>query len=444
MEQQTVVIVGAGFAGLHCALELAGKPGIHVTLLDRNNYQQFQPLLYQVATASLAPSHAAFNLRTVLGQHANVDVVLTDVVSVDLSTRTAHGSRGDTYTGDFLVLAAGAQANFFDIPGVAEFSFPMYSLRDAERLRSRILEILEAADFAIAQGKDGVPHFAIVGGGATGVEMAGALADILARTPQEAFKHLDLKKVTVTLINGKDEVLSGFKDKSRAYAREVLEERRVNLMLGRHVKELTGTEIVLDDGARLPCDLTIWAGGLKAAAVAEKLGIKPGKGGRIDVGPDLLVAGFDHVYALGDVANIRGEDGVELPQLASVAQQAGRYCGHHIVANMEGREQKPFSYLDKGIMAMVGRNAAVAEVGSGHHSLTGPLAFAAWLGVHAVLLTTLQAKMGAFFEWAWNYYGNVRVDAILDWSGTPPGELHPAPEVPAQAEQEEMRSAPAR
>jgi NADH dehydrogenase len=225
------------------------------------------------------------------------------------------------------------------------------------------------------------------------------------------------------LINGKPEVLSGFNAKSKAYAQKVLEERRVHLMLGRMVKELTPKELILDDGTHLPCDIAIWAGGLKASSLAESLAVKPGKGGRVDVQPDLQVAGFPGVYALGDFANIGDTDGTALPQLASVAQQSGRHCAKNIAASIRGKEQKPFDYLDKGIMAMVGRNAAVAEVGSGHHSLTGPLAFAAWLGVHAVLLTTLHAKMAAFFEWAWTYFGNAHVEAILDFSGTTPEEM---------------------
>jgi NADH dehydrogenase len=317
-QRKHVVVVGAGFAGLYCAMELAGESDVRITLLDRHNYQQFQPLLYQVATASLTPSDAA-----VLGDHENVDIVMTEVVSIDLASRTVQGSRGDRYTGDYVVLAAGAQANFFGIPGVADFSFPLYSLRDAERLRSRIIEVLEAADLANSQGQEQTPHFAVVGGGATGVEISGALADILRAMPRHAYKHVDFEKLTVTLINGKQEVLTGFTAKSKAYAQHMLEEHKVTLMLGRMVKELTPTEVILDDATHLPCDIAIWAGGLKAAPLAEKLALKPGQGGRIDVPPDLQVPGFPGVYALGDFANITS-NGNSLPQLASVAQQSGR------------------------------------------------------------------------------------------------------------------------
>ena len=276
-----VVVVGAGFAGLYCAIKLAEEPDVHITLLDRNNYQQFQPLLYQVATASLAPSDAAFNLRSVLGEHNNVDIVMTEVVSIDLATKTVHGSEGDTYNADFLVLAAGAEANFFGVPGVADYSFPLYSLRDAERLRSRIIEVMEAAELAASQGQEHTPHFAVVGGGATGVEISGALADIINGSAKKIFKHLDVSNVTVTLINGKHEVLSGFTPKSQAYAQQVLEDRKVQLLLGRTVKELTASELILEDGSHLACDIAIWAGGLKAAPIAAKIGLTPGRGGRL-------------------------------------------------------------------------------------------------------------------------------------------------------------------
>jgi NADH dehydrogenase len=172
--------------------------------------------------------------------------------------------------------------------------------------------------------------------------------------------------------------------------------------------------VLLSDGSRVPATLVVWAGGLKAAALSGSLGIKPGHGGRLDVQSDLTVAGCPGVYALGDFANTKGEDGKPLPQLASVAQQAGRHCAGNIIAITAGKGQKAFAYLEKGIMAMIGRNAAVAEIGSNHHPMTGSFAFAAWLGVHALLLTTVQAKLDTFFEWAWDYFGSVHVNPILD------------------------------
>ncbi len=209
-------------------------------------------------------------------------------------------------------------------------------------------------------------------------------------------------------------VLPPFTEKSQEYAVHILSERGVKLRLGVSVKEVTASDVLLSDGSRLASELVVWAGGLQASALSGSLGIKPGHGGRIDVQPDLTVAGYPRVYALGDFANMNGEDGKPLPQLASVAQQAGRHCADNIVAEASGKAQKPFAYLDKGIMAMVGRNAAVAEIGSSHHPISGVFAFAAWLGVHAMLLTTVRAKMEAFFNWAWDYFGSVHVNSVLD------------------------------
>jgi len=408
-----VVIVGGGFAGLNCAQRLAAHTNLQITVLDRNNYQQFQPLLYQVATGTLSPDNAAFNLRAVLAGHDNIDVVMTEVQSVDLTTRTAHAADGDEFQGDFLVLAAGAEPNFFGIPGVKENAFPLYSLLDAERLRSRLLDALETADREARKRTEPL-RFIVIGGGATGVEIAGAIGDVLKRTPSQTFKHVDLKHASVTLIDMAKTVLAPFGKHSQEYATEMLQQRGVELLLGVSVSEVTKTGVTLSDGTKISSELVIWGGGLKASSLSGSLGIKAGRGGRVDVMPDLSVAGFPGVYALGDFANFKTASGEVLPQLASVAQQAGRHCAKNIAAAASGQPGKPFEYLDKGIMAMVGRNAAVAEVGSSRHTVTGTLAFAAWLGVHALLLTSVRAKVETFLEWSWEYFGHVRVDPILD------------------------------
>ena len=409
-----VVIVGAGFAGLNCAKKLASDSSLRITLIDKNNYQQFKPLFYQVATGILSPENAAFNLRNVLFHHQNVDVKMSEVVSVDLATRTVKGKSGDTYQGDFLILSAGSEANFFGISGANKNAFPMYSLRDAEHLRSRLLELFEAADVKGGAAAGNNLHFLVVGAGATGVETAGALADILQRAPKHLYPNVDLSKAVVTLVDMGTKVLPPFTERSQDYAARILKERGVQLRLGLSVKEVTESDVLLSDGSRVPATLVVWAGGLKAAALSGSLGIKPGHGGRLDVQSDLTVAGCPGVYALGDFANTKGEDGKPLPQLASVAQQAGRHCADNIIAITTGKGQKPFAYFDKGVMAMIGRNAAVAEIGSNHHPMTGAFAFAAWLGVHALLLTTVRAKLDTFFEWAWDYFGSVHVNPILD------------------------------
>lgn len=409
-----VVIVGGGFAGLNCARKLAERPDVRVTLIDKNNYQQFQPLLYQVATAGLSAMNAAFSLRSVLRGHPNVDVKLGTVTSVDLKTRTVETAEGQNYQGDLLVLAAGSQANFFGTPGAAQHAYPLYSIHDAELLRSRILSVLESADRDPSLIDKGALNFVIVGGGPTGTEMAGAFGDMARGGTKRVFEDLAATRAQILLVDKGHVVLGAFSKKAQTYAAKVLEQRGVQLRLGTSVKEVGPGHVVLSDGTNLPTHTVIWAGGLKASELSANVGVQTGHGGRLDVQPDLTVSGFEGVYALGDFANIAGKDGKPLPQLASVAEQSGKWCAKNIALDLKGEPRKPFRYFDKGIMAMIGRDAAVAEVGEHRHELQGTVAFAAWLGVHAALLTTTQAKVGAFVEWAWDYLGNVRSDPVLD------------------------------
>jgi len=409
-----VVIVGGGFAGLNCAKKLAKHSDVQVTLIDKNNYQQFQPLLYQVAAAALSPSNIAFNLRSVLRGHQNVDVKMSEVVSVDLNTRTVRTAEGQTYQGDFLVLAAGSQANFFGTPGADKHSYPLYSLRDAEALRSRVIAVLECADRDSSLVAKGALNFVIVGAGPTGTEMAGTFGDGFHRALKKTFADLNLGGGQVVLVDAGQAVLSAFSPRAQAYATKMLEQRGVQLRLGTKVREVQSGHVVLSDGTTIQTHTVIWAGGLKASPLSDNIGIKTGHGGRVDVQPDLTVPGFTNVYALGDFANITGKDGEPLPQLASVAEQSGKWCAKNILSDIAGQPREPFDYFDKGIMAMIGRNAAVAEVGEHRHELQGVVAFAAWLGVHAALLSATRAKVEAFVEWAWDYFGRARGDAVLD------------------------------
>jgi len=414
-----VVIVGGGFAGLNCARKLAAHPNLRITLLDKNNYQQFQPLLYQVATAILSPSNIAFNLRGTLKGHPNVDVKVAEVVSVDPNTRAVQTATGQQYQGDFLVLAAGSQANFFGTAGADENSYPLYSLRDAERLRSRILAMLECADRDPSLIAKGALNFVIVGCGPTGTEMAGAFGDMLQmwlkrKASKKEFDDLAAGRAQILLVDAGRAVLSAFSPRAQKYAAKMLEERGVQIRFGTKVNQVGAGHVELSDGTRIPTHCVIWAGGLKAASLSNNLAIKTGHGGRIDVQADLTVPGLTGVYALGDFANIAGKDGKPLPQLASVAEQSGKWCARNIVLDTEGKPRDSFHYFDKGIMAMIGRNSGVAEVGEHRHELQGAIAFAAWIGVHAALLTSTRSKVEAFVEWAWDYFGKSRGDAILD------------------------------
>jgi NADH:ubiquinone reductase (H+-translocating) len=257
-------------------------------------------------------------------------------------------------------------------------------------------------------------NFVIVGAGPTGTELAGTLGDITHRGLKDLYKDLDLSQVKIFLVDRGQHVLNAFTPKSQEYAARMLDQRGVQVKLGTSAQEITSGHLLLSDGTSIPTRTVIWAGGLQASSLSNKLGVPVGHGNRLDVEPDLSVKGFPGVYALGDFANIAGADGKPLPQLASVAEQAGKYCGKNLLALIAGEPVKPFHYLDKGIMAMIGRNAAVAELGAHRHELHGPIAFTAWLGVHAALLTTVRAKIDTVIEWGWDYFGRSSADAVLD------------------------------
>ena len=410
-----VVIVGGGFAGVACARKLAAEKGVAVTLIDRNDYHQFQPLLYQVATSMLAAGDIAYPLRKIAAEFDGFETKRAEVVAIDPLARAVTTRRGETYTGDYLVLAAGSQPNFFGTPG-AEHAFPLYSLEDADHLKTRVIELFEEADADPARVADGALDFVVVGGGPTGVEVAGALSEMIKTTMLHEFPDL-APQAKVHLVDHGTELLKMFFDKGHAYAARILEKDGVDLRLGVGVKSIAPGHVTLSDGSTIKTRCVIWGGGLMAAPVAGSSGLPQGRGGRIDVGPDLTVAGFPGVLAIGDVANIPAKHGKTHPQLGSVALQSGAAAADTILADIAGRQAKPFSYLDKGTMAMIGRGAAVAQVKG--VEIHGKLAFAAWLGVHAALMTGGSNRVAAFRSWAIDFFGKDRAPQVLDRSGTP-------------------------
>ena len=413
-EHRHVVIVGGGFAGLGCAQRLADHDDVRVTLIDRNNYHQFQPLLYQVATSQLAPSDIAHSLRSVFADQKNVDVKLAEISAVDPATRTVTSTDGGRWDGDVLVLAAGSQPNFFGTPGAAESAFPLYSLDDATRLRSRILGIFEQADRDPKLIERGALNFVIVGGGPTGVEVAGAIADMVSVTLPATYEDLDASAAQIHLLDYGDALLKPFSDQAHGYVAKVLAEKGVKIHLGTGVKEVGTGHALLSDGRTIATRCVIWGGGIKAAAVAADEGLAQGRGGRVDVSGDLTLAGHEGVYVIGDIANIPEAGAGALPQLGSVALQSGHWAADNILADFEGKSRKPFVYHDKGIMAMIGRGAAIAEVGKRHHEIHGQLAHMAWLGVHASLMTGTKAKIEAFVDWAWDGFSKTGGPHVLD------------------------------
>ena len=369
--QAHVVIVGGGFAGVGCARRLAGRDDVRVTLIDRNNYHQFQPLLYQVATSQLASSDIAYSLRKLFADDENVDVKLAQIVSIDPEAHAVTTADGERIEADALVLAAGSQPNFFHTPGAEEHAFPLYCLDDAQRLRSRVIAVFEEADRDPSLIERGALNFVVVGGGATGVEISGALADLIHDTMTSEFHHLPVTSAQIHIVDLGPTLLGPFSDKAHDYVAKVLTRKGVRMHLGVAVTEVGSGHVTLADGSVIGTRCVIWGGGIMAPALASAAGLPRGRGGRITVEPDLTVDGLPGVYVIGDVANIPAPDGGTLPQLGSVALQSGTWAADNLLADAAGKPRRSFHYHDKGIMAMIGRGAAIAEVGEHRHELHG-------------------------------------------------------------------------
>jgi len=410
-----VIVVGAGFAGVACARKLASDNGVAVTLVDRNDYHQFQPLLYQVATCQLAPIDIAYPLAKV-AEHGGFEFRQAEVTAIDPATRTITTATGETMSADYIVVAAGSQAFFFKTPGAREHAFPLYSLDDARRLRARILTAFEDADRDPTLIDQGALEFVVVGGGPTGVEVAGAISEMIHTSLAAEYPNLAVNEASVRLVNHGHELLAAFSDKAHEYAAKVLTRDGVKLMLGLGVTQVGPGHVVLSDGSTIMTRCVVWGGGLKAASIAGASGLTQGRGERIDVQPDFTVEGYPGVYVIGDIANIPSSDGKTYPQLGSVALQSGTWAAKNILGELKGKAPRPFHYLDKGIMAMIGRGAAVAEIGQAHHGLHGAIAFAAWLGVHAALMSGVHNRVDAFVEWAGDYFGSSHGPYVLDRS----------------------------
>ncbi|QCB97873.1 NAD(P)/FAD-dependent oxidoreductase [Arthrobacter sp. PAMC25564] len=393
-----VIVVGAGFAGMTAAKEL-GRRGVEVLLIDSNNYHQFQPLLYQVATSQIGVSAIARPLRSVFRRLRKVRVLTAEVAAVDAANRSVTTVEGDTFRAQIVVIAAGAVPNFFNTPGADEHALPLYSVTDATRLGTRLTQLLDEADRETGGSVDVV----VVGGGPTGVETAGAMAENVKFVVPKFFSPELASRCRVHLVDMVPAVLNAFSAKSQEYTRHRLTKIGVQVHLGVGVTEVRADGVTLADGTVIPSRVVVWAGGLKAGEFIAGSGLAQGRGGRIDVRPDLTAPDVEGVYVLGDAANMTDSTGAKLPQLGSVAQQAGKWAAGNIHADLTGGTRRPFEYFDKGYMAMIGRGAAVAEIGRKRIQLQGPLAFVAWLLVHLALLSGFQQKVRALFSWLNGY-----------------------------------------
>lgn len=393
-------MVGAGFGGLAAVRELADAP-VDVVLVDRRNHHTFLPLLYQVATAGLNPADVAHPIRGIVQSQRNVSVRLGEVVDVDWEAREVLLEGQPPLGFDHLVVAAGSTANFFGIPGAAEHGYPLYALADATALRNHVLERFEATDADSALLDDGALTVVVVGGGPTGVEVAGALAELFSQVLRKDFGGLEVARARVVLVEMAESLLANFSEGSRWHALDALRARGVEVRLGETVSEVTASRVELSSGEAIAAHTLVWAAGVGASPLAARLGVPVGRGGRIDVDADLSIPGRADAYAIGDVANIPGRDG-PLPQLAPVAQQSGRHAARQILRRIDGLPTGPMRYRDKGSMATIGRRAAVAELPLGIR-LSGSLAWLAWLGLHLLTLVGFRNRLSVFLNWAWNY-----------------------------------------
>ncbi|MGH9186343.1 MAG: NAD(P)/FAD-dependent oxidoreductase [Acidimicrobiales bacterium] len=400
-----VVIIGAGFGGLQAAKSFARQP-VDVTLVDRHNYHTFQPLLYQVATAGLNAADVAHPVRAIFQRQRNLSFRHATVTGADWERRIIHLERPGGEPGelafDHLIVAAGATAAFFGIRGAAEHSFPLYSLTDAIAVRNHILDRFEAADADPGLIDAGALTFVVVGGGPTGVEVVGALAELFAAVLRKDFHDLDVGKARIILVEMVDHLLTPFSPQSRRHALDTLASRGVEVRLGEAVEEVTATHIRLRSGEEVPTHTLIWAAGVQANAVAGALGVQTGRAGRIVVEPDLRITGRDDAYAIGDVAELIDLERGLLPQVAQVAIQSGRLAAANIGHRRRGEPTEQFSYRDKGIMATIGRRSAVTELPHGIR-LRGTIAWVAWLGLHLILLIGFRNRASVLLNWAWNY-----------------------------------------
>jgi NADH:ubiquinone reductase (H+-translocating) len=408
-----VVVIGAGFGGLATARGLKGAD-VEVTLVDRNNFHTFHPLLYQVATAGLNAADIAHPVRGIVRDLPNVTVRRARVTAVDWDDQVVELDDGGHVPFDHLVVAAGATANYFNIPGAAEFSLPLYTLDDAASLRNHVLSQFEAADANPALVEDGALTFVVVGGGPTGVEVAGALAELFDGALRRDFPSFDVNKSRIILVEALDDVLSAFRDRSRQDACTALRRRGVEVRLATSVASVSPRDVQLSDGERIASRTVIWAAGVQASPLAQAVGAEPTRGRRIVVGPDLRIPGHPNAFAIGDIAAVTDGQGnaQPLPGLAQVAMQSGRHVAGEIRRAIDGDAPRTFRYVDKGAMATIGRRAAVADLPFGVR-LSGTVGWFAWLGLHLVQLVGFRNRLSVLVNWAWAYIGSDRGPRLI-------------------------------
>jgi len=407
-----VVILGGGFGGVSAAKELEHSDA-DVVVVDRHDYHTFQPLLYQLATGLLEATAVGHSLRDLLQGQKNARVHQASVTAVDLDAHRITFDDLEPLEYDYLVLGLGAEVNFFGVDGAAEHAFPLYTLGDALRLKEHVLDRWEATDRDPELVDDGALNIVIVGGGATGVESAGALAELYRGEFAKDYPGVAPEDARVILVEAGPELFGMFKPKLQEYAEKALTDRDVEVKTGEVVASVEPTKVTLKSGETLKAHTLVWGAGLQGNPLVQSLDLELQRGNRIGVGPDLTLPDHPEVYVVGDVAAITDAKTEQvLPQLGSVALQSGEHAGKEIAARLQGKEPKPFAYKDKGTMATIGRGAAVVQM-LGGRTKKGVTAQLAWGTVHLALLPTNEDRAKAVVDWSGAALTHQRVGRII-------------------------------
>jgi NADH dehydrogenase len=403
-----VVIIGGGFGGLYCAKALKNAP-VRVTLIDRRNFHLFQPLLYQVATASLSPSDIAHPIRSVLRKHSNTEVWMAEVVGIDTEQKRVVLEDG-VVTYDYLILATGATHAYFGHDDWAEVAPGLKTIDDATELRGRFLHAFEEAEReSDARSRESQLTFVIIGAGATGVELAGAMAEIARKVIPKDFRAIDTATARILLLEGGPRVLSTYPEDLSAKAQKHLERLGVEVRTNALVTNIEDNAVCIGD-ERIPAHNIFWAAGVAASPLGEKLGAKLDRAGRVLVKDDCSIDDHPEVFVIGDLAH-KLQDGKMLPGVCQVAMQMGTYAARSIRRDLEAKPRKPFRYFDKGNMATIGRAAAVADI----HGLKfgGFVAWMLWVFIHIAYLIGFRNRLLVMVQWAWAYIGQRRGNRLI-------------------------------
>ena len=396
-----IVIIGAGFAGLEVARGLAKAP-VRITLIDKHNHHLFQPLLYQVAIAGLLPSQIAYPVRAIFRRQKNLTFQMGEVTEVNFDGRFVR-LNGSVIAYDYLVIAVGGRANFFGRDALEERGFQLKDIESAVRTRNHLLSLFEqASNEGDAEKRKAMLTFVIVGGGPTGVETAGALSELIRHVMVKDFPRLNLDEARVLLIEAGPALINSYPDELRRATHRLLRKKNVEILLNTKMENYDGQRMTLGDGTQIESQTLIWTAGVKAAELADRLGVEQASAGRIRVEPTLLLAGRREVFVIGDAAFFVDGGGQPLPMLSTVAIQQGKVAAHSIRRLVEGGEAVPFHYKDPGLLATVGRNAAVARIFG--LSFSGLIAWLIWVVLHIYRIIGFRNRIAVMFNWAWDYF----------------------------------------